>query len=93
MSTTHKILSVLLVLMLASSNMAFSGHVSSHAPTDSGLCSMCMHAGELDTTISPKSGAFFVILTKYTFSQEYTSTLFQPVISQDNQSRAPPLVA
>lgn len=93
MSTAHKILSVLLVLMLAGSDMAFSGHVSSHAPTDSGLCSLCMSAGGFDRAISPKSGAFFVMLAKYTFSQAYTSTLFLPLLSLDHQSRAPPFAA
>jgi hypothetical protein len=93
MSTSHKILSVLLVLMLTGSNLVLSGHVSSHAPTDSGLCSLCVHAGGLESADVAKSDPVIVVLAKFTFGREYTSSLFQPVILHDHQSRAPPSVA
>ena len=92
MRNTHKILSVFLALMLAGSNMAFSSHVSSHAPTDSGLCSLCIHPGGSESAIVHESSVLFVILVADSLSPNYSSTPILPVVLHDHQSRAPPTV-
>ena len=92
MPNTYKILSVFLALMLAGSNMAFSSHVSSHAPTDSSLCSLCIHPGGSESAIVSEPGAFFVIAVANTLSPECSSTPILPVFLHDHQSRAPPTV-
>jgi len=92
MHYTQRILSVLLALMLVGSNMAFSSHVSSHATTDSGLCSLCIHPGGTDTAIVPEPVLFFVMLSTPTLKQGHTPAPFLPLILHDHQSRAPPPV-
>ena len=92
MHYTHRILSVLLALMLIGSNMAFSGHISSHTTTDSGLCSLCIHPGGTDSAIVPEPTVFFVMLSARTSNQGHTPAPLLPVILHDHQSRAPPSV-
>ena len=92
MHYTHRILSVLLALMLVGSNMAFSSHVSSHAASDSGLCSICIHPGGTDSAIVPEPVLFFVILSAPTLKQGRAPAPFLLAILHDHQSRAPPSV-
>ena len=93
MRNIHGILSILLALMLASSNVAFAGHVSSHAPTDAGLCSLCIHAGGADSVVAPDSGALFAIPAALNLKPGRAPALFLPVILHDQQSRAPPSIS
>lgn len=93
MSATHKILSVLLVIMLTGSNMAISGHIPNHAPADFGSCAQCIHAGGFDDAIPPVGAVVFVTLTEQAPGLAYTSALFLPPGLQDHQSRAPPSVS
>ena len=90
MRSTHKLLSLLLALLLALSNMAFSAHVSSHSATDSGLCSLCVHPGGPDTAITHESGTFFVTSTAFSLAPDHVPTPALPVILHVHQSRAPP---
>lgn len=90
MRKTYRTLSVLLVLMLIGSNMAFSSHVSAHIVLDSSTCSLCIAPGGSDCAIAPESGNFQV--TPFTFSliHDYSTTCVLPVTFYDHQSRAPP---
>jgi hypothetical protein len=90
MRRTSRLLSLVLALLLAGSNMAFSAHVSSHSPIDSGLCSLCVHPGGPDTAISHKTGVYIFTLTVLTKATAHTPARFLPVISHVRQSRAPP---
>jgi hypothetical protein len=90
MRSTHKVLSLLLALLLALSNMAFSAHVSSHSATESGLCSLCVHPGGPDTAITHEPGAFFVTSTAFSLTSDHVPTPVLPVILHVHQSRAPP---
>ena len=92
MRSTHGIVSILLALILAGSNMVFSGHVSSHAPTDSGLCSQCIHPGGSGSAIAPEPKTIYFIPVANSLSQVHAITPILPVILHDHQSRAPPSV-
>ena len=92
MRNTDKILSVLLVLMLVGSNVAFSGHVSNHAATDFGTCSFCFHHGGTDTAIAPQVRTLFVQPAAFQFKTNFGPTPFLQVISHDHLSRAPPIL-
>jgi len=90
MHHTYKILSVLLALMLVGSNMAYSGHVSSHTDAGSGSCFLCIHPGGSDSAIVPEPIVFIIELSEYTLSQGLAPEPFLSIISHDHQSRAPP---
>lgn len=92
MHHTPKILSILLALLLFGSNIAFSGHVSSHAPTGSGVCSICIHPGGGDGAIIPDVGTIELTQFRQRFRQSFTAPVFYRVSSHNHQSRAPPVV-
>jgi len=89
---SYKILSLLLAIMLAGSNMTFSGHMSSHGMADSGLCALCIHQSGSDTAIVPQS---FVLFSKLAADEPDQGFAPPPILSDtlfDHQSRAPPTV-
>jgi hypothetical protein len=88
--TTNRILSIVLILMLAGSNMLFSSHVSSHFANDSDFCSLCVHPGSTGTAITPEAATFFVLPDPLNLAQCYSQIHYLPVILHDHQSRAPP---
>lgn len=90
MPKTHRILSVLLVLMLVGSNMAFSSHVSAHIALDSSTCSLCIAPGGSDCAIASDPGAFQATPFISSFILDYSTTRVLPVIFYAHQSRAPP---
>jgi hypothetical protein len=90
MRDRNKILIVVLALMLAGSNMAFSGHISSHSVSDNGLCTLCIHHGGTDSAIVPHSPVFFASLTPFEPGAGYPPALVQSADLFDHQSRAPP---
>jgi hypothetical protein len=90
LSKKYRLLSLLLVLLLAVSNMAFSAHVSSHLTTDSGLCSLCIHPGGPDTAIANENRALFPSTSAQKFKQIHYPIRFLSFISHIHQSRAPP---
>ena len=61
MRKKYQILSLLLALLLIGSNIAFSGHNSSHAVTDPGFCSLCIHPGKPNHAIKPVFPPVFVV--------------------------------
>lgn len=90
MSDIRGFLSVLLALMLAATNMVFSGHVSSHTFADSELCSLCSHPGGPETAIPPETGILFVISSAFNLVQRSAPAPFLPLSLHDHLSRAPP---
>jgi len=90
MRKTGKILSMLLVLMLAGSDIAFSKHVSSHAVSDFGSCSFCFQHGGSDTAIPPKVCTLFLQPASFKFKPNLGSSPLLQVMSHDHMSRAPP---
>ncbi|MFC1777263.1 hypothetical protein ACFL3I_07970 [Pseudomonadota bacterium] len=93
MLNNHQILSILLALTLVASCMVFSGHNSSHATTDPGLCVLCIHPGKPNTAINPEATALLVVPAGFTLTRVPQSPLFVPVILREYQSRAPPNIA
>ena len=89
-STKHQLLFLLLALMLAASNVAFSAHVSSHSASDSGLCSLCVHPGSPDKVIAHEPGTVFVGSIEMFLSGDVTTTNVPVIILHTHQSRAPP---
>jgi len=90
MRKTHRILSVLLVLMLVGSNMAFSSHVSAHIALDSSTCSLCIAPGGSDGAIAPEPGDYHVTPFIFSLIHDYSTTLVITVDFYDHQTRAPP---
>ena len=88
--STRKLLSLLLALLLAGSNVAFSAHFSNHSATDSGLCSLCVQSGGADTAITHEPGVCLVTSTALTLKPAYAPAHILPVILHVHQSRAPP---
>ena len=84
------LLSLLLTLLLAVSNSAFSAHVSSHSASDSGLCSLCVHPGGPDTANTNEHRALFPSTTVRKPKLGYYPIRFFSHISHIHQSRAPP---
>jgi hypothetical protein len=93
MRKTPKILSLLLAMFLLASNVILSGHVSSHAMTDSGVCSICLHSGSNGNAITPEANVFCQIPTPQTFNQDCVAIVFSLPSSHHHQSRAPPIIA
>ena len=90
MRNARKFLSLLLALLLAGSNVAFSAHFPNHSVTDSGLCSLCVQSGGADTAITHGPGVCFVTSTALTLEPAYAPAHILPVILHVHQSRAPP---
>jgi len=90
MSNTNKILSLLLALILIGSNLAFSGHISSHTTTDTSSCYLCIHPGGSDSAIAIETDLLIVIPVAVNLIQSDSSSPFLPVFLHDHQSRAPP---
>jgi len=88
--TKHRLLLLLLALMLAAGNVAFSSHVSSHSASDSGLCSFCVHPGGPDTAIAHEPGTLFVSSIELILSGDVTTTCVPAIDLHVHQSRAPP---
>ena len=88
--TKHRLLLLLLALMLAAGNVAFSSHVSSHAASDSGLCTFCVHPGGPDTAITHGPGTLFVGSIELILSGDVTTTCIPAIDLHVHKSRAPP---
>ena len=91
MHNTHIILSILLTLMLAGGNIALSGHVSSHAASDFGSCSFCIHLSGSDDAITPQVSTPFVVPVTFKLKPNSGPPPSLQIILHDNQSRAPPV--
>jgi hypothetical protein len=92
MGNKFKILSILLALTLVGSNVALSGHISSHTVKDSGFCSICVHPGSPDSAITAETGLFFTVPLTFTHNRDHTPARYLTATLYDHQSRAPPKV-
>jgi len=92
MLASKKLISLLLALMLAAGNVAFSAHVSSHISKDTGLCSLCIHPGSPDTVSIYETSALFVISSRQPLKLGLYLIHLLPVILHIQQSRAPPIL-
>ena len=86
------ILYVLLALALTVTNVAASGHASSHNTTSSELCSLCAHAAGCNAAIVPDSTVLPVILLPLQPDRPYTSPDVQEITLYVKSSRAPPAI-
>ncbi|MGA9572503.1 MAG: hypothetical protein WBS20_01005 [Lysobacterales bacterium] len=84
---------LLLALLLAGSNVAYSAHISSHLKGDSSLCSLCIHPGGPDSAIAQQAGPLFAGSPTITSIQVHPATRFLTVVLCAHQSRAPPRTA
>ncbi len=87
------ILSLLLALTLVVSNVALSGHLSSHKATGSELCSLCMHAAGTDNAMVTDSALLQVISLVDCPDRPYASPYVLPITLYAHPSRAPPHVS
>lgn len=90
MCTKNGLFCLLLAVMLAGGNMAFSAHASSHSFGDSGLCALCVHAGSPDTAIVNGSGLIPESSTRLTLTREQVSTRLPRTVFHAHHCRAPP---
>ena len=92
MRTVHGLLSITLALLLAVTAVALSGHLTSHESAGSGYCSLCIHAAEASSAITPESTGLpglTPVLIPDQFSKPGPEL---PLNLHDHQSRAPPNV-
>lgn len=92
MRSAPGILSILLALALVISNVALSGHLSSHNTTGSELCSLCVHAAGNDNALVNEFTTFPVTPSMDRPNLAYVSPCVRPIALHDKSSRAPPLV-
>jgi len=92
MHSQYKILSIVLAIMLAASNLVFSGHSSSHSVFDSELCTLCIHYGGSDSAILPHANELIVARSNTDPVAINLHSYFPHAHLYDSQSRAPPLV-
>ena len=93
MSSSFKILSLLLTIMLACSNMAYGSHISKHDFTDTTLCDGCMHQCGSDDAVLPLSLYFQAELASDEPEHDQATVHFNSAALFDHQSRAPPPTA
>jgi hypothetical protein len=92
MRDRNKILIIVLAIVLAWSNVALSGHVSSHSASDTGLCTLCIQKSGSDNAIEPQSSISISYLASSELSAGDPPVLAWSVDVFDYQSRAPPPV-
>jgi len=85
-----KTICLLLAMLLAVSNMAYSAHVSRHNATDTGFCSLCIHPGSPNSAITTQAGALFTGFTQPAPIHSEPAFRFPGVARCAHQSRAPP---
>jgi hypothetical protein len=86
------ILYVLLALLLTVTNVTASGHASSHNPTGSELCSLCIHAASSNSAIVPDTCALPVVPLPERPDQPYVSPHVPSITLCIKSSRAPPAI-
>jgi len=88
--TSKKLHCILLAILLTASSSAFSAHVSSHTPSDSLLCALCIHPGGPDTAIAQEPKPLFARQEPLIFILEPSPADVFSVRFHVHQSRAPP---
>jgi len=86
----RKLVLLLLALLLAVSNVAFSAHVSKHNVSDSGFCSLCVHPGSPNAAIVNQADPHFIEAPSFALNRIEPAIRFLRVVRYANQSRAPP---
>jgi len=84
---------LLLALLLAVSNIAFSAHVYKHNVSDTGFCSLCIHPGSPNAAIVNHSGPLFIEAPSLALNRTEPAIRYLRVVRYANQSRAPPQFA
>jgi hypothetical protein len=87
---TNYTFSLLLALLLVSSNVFFSGHVSNHQLTDSGICSICILPGHTGDGLIPDIGTVTRHQTTDRFTAVFSTAIYSRPNSFNHLSRAPP---
>jgi hypothetical protein len=90
MRDQHKSLSIILAMLLAFSNMAISGHISSHQLLDSESCTYCFQHGGSDSAVLPSPNEIPYIQTDFAPRVDILANNIQPANLYDHPSRAPP---
>jgi len=93
MRSQYKILSIVLAIMLAASNLVFSGHISSHSVFDSELCELCVHHGGSDNATLSHATELTIDRPNTNPVKNNLHSYFSHTHLYDSQSRAPPIVA
>ena len=81
---------LLLALLLAFSNVAFSAHVSKHNVSDTSFCSLCIHPGSPNAAIINQACPFSVDTPSLALNSTEPVIRYLRVVRYANQSRAPP---
>jgi len=89
----RKLVCLLLALLLAFSNVAYSAHVSKHNLNDTGFCSLCIHPGSPNTAITSQAGPIFIDYQQPAPNQPEPAFRCLPAARYANRSRAPPQIA
>lgn len=87
---TNYSFSLLLALLLVSSNVFFSGHVSGHQLTDTGICSICVLPGHSGDGLVPDIGTVTVEQSLLAFMAVFSTSAYSRISSYNHLSRAPP---
>lgn len=83
-------LSLLLALALVVSNVALSGHLSSHMQSGPQSCLLCIHATSTGDAIVAAADALPVVHLAHEARPRYTTPSVPTTILHDHPSRAPP---
>jgi hypothetical protein len=89
----RKFIILLLALLLAVSNVAYSAHVSKHNLSDTGFCSLCIHPGSPNAAIVNQSSPFLIEAPSLALNRIEPAIRYLRVVRCANQSRAPPQFA
>lgn len=89
----RKVIFLLLALLLAVSNVAYSAHVSKHNVSDTGFCSLCIHPGSPNAAIVNQANMFFIEAPSLAPNRKEPAIRYLRVVRCANQSRAPPQFA
>jgi len=89
-AVNRKLVLLLLALLLAVGNVAFSAHVSKHNVSDTGFCSLCIHPGSPNAAIVNQAGPVSVESPGLALNRIEHAIRYLRVVRHANQSRAPP---
>ncbi len=91
MNKRHLVYKILLALLLTSSYVILSGHISSHTPSNTTTCVLCFSHGSAASAI-PVAGTPIAVMPVTTgqYTPFYTAHLQMGFIAH-NPARAPPI--
>jgi len=89
----RKLACLLLALLLAVSNAAYSAHVSKHNVSDTGFCSLCIHPGSPNSAIASQAGPLLIGAPSMAPILSEPAFRCLRLVRYAHQSRAPPQIA